>query len=143
MTPEKSRPDPAGRLRVAAVQMEFVPTIDGNLAAIERFMAQARRARADAVLSLKSWSLRPVIGWPSPVADGWGRDYEPPNILERISGDGDDRVLWPHLHKPTGYWTWAKDPWDAGRTRPTPDFETGTLDFLLPYWMARYYRVIR
>lgn len=40
----------AERLRVAAVQMKFAPTIDGNLAAIERLLGVAHRARADAVL---------------------------------------------------------------------------------------------
>lgn len=44
---ERARPD---RLRVAAVQMKFAPTIDGNLAAIERLLAEAARRRADAVL---------------------------------------------------------------------------------------------
>ena len=39
-----------GRMRVAAVQMKFAPTIDGNLAKIERAVAQAKRQRADAVL---------------------------------------------------------------------------------------------
>ena len=38
------------RLRVAAVQMKFAPTVEGNLAAIERLLAQAARRRADAVL---------------------------------------------------------------------------------------------
>lgn len=37
-------------LRVAAVQMRFAPTIEGNLAAIERLAKQAARKRADAVL---------------------------------------------------------------------------------------------
>ncbi len=38
------------RLRVAAVQMRFAPTIEGNLAGIERLLAEASRRRADAVL---------------------------------------------------------------------------------------------
>lgn len=100
-------------------------------------------AGADAVLSLKSWSLRPTVGWPSPLAKGWGRDYVRPNEAARISGLADDKVLWPHLRKPTGYWTWQKGPWDNGVTYPIPDLETGTLDTLLPYWMARYYGLIQ
>jgi len=97
----------------------------------------------DAVLSLKSWSLRPSKGWPSPLAEGWGRDYEPPSALDRISGAGDAKALWPHLRKPTMYWTWQKDPWDAGVTYPLPYFEGVGLDLLLPYWMARYHGLIQ
>lgn len=37
-------------LRMAAVQMKFAPTIDGNLAKIEQLVGEAARSRADAVL---------------------------------------------------------------------------------------------
>jgi predicted amidohydrolase len=37
-------------LRVAAVQMKFAPTIDGNLAKIEQLLGEAAHRRADAVL---------------------------------------------------------------------------------------------
>ncbi len=48
---QKTAPPPAcTSLRVAAVQMKFAPTIDENLAAIERLLGQAVRRRADAVL---------------------------------------------------------------------------------------------
>jgi len=97
----------------------------------------------DAVLSLRSWALRPATGWPSPLAMGWGRDYSPPSAVERISGVGNDRVLWPHLRKPTTYWTWQKDPWDAGTTYPIAGFDGVGLDLILPYWMARYYGLIQ
>ncbi len=40
----------ATTLRVAAVQMHFEPTIEGNLASIERLAKQSARKRADAVL---------------------------------------------------------------------------------------------
>lgn len=40
----------SGGLRVAAVQMKFASTIDGNVEAIGRLLAQAARRRADAVL---------------------------------------------------------------------------------------------
>jgi hypothetical protein len=103
-----------------------------------------QEAAADAVLSLKSWSLRPVVGWCSPVADGWGeRAFEVPNVVDMVSGAADDRVLWPHLRKPTSYWTWQKGPWDAGRTAPIAGYDSGTLDLLLPYWMARYHGLLR
>jgi len=36
--------------RVGAVQMKFAPTIDGNLATIERLVGEAARSRASAVL---------------------------------------------------------------------------------------------
>jgi hypothetical protein len=100
-------------------------------------------AAVDASLSLKSWSLRPAPGWPSPLAKGWGRPYDAPNIAERVSGGGNSRVLWPHLRKPTTYWTWQKDPWDVSVTYPTAGFDGVGLDLILPYWMARYHGLIR
>jgi hypothetical protein len=96
----------------------------------------------DGVLSLKSWALRPHVGWPSPIAKGWGRDVDLPNALERVSGAGDDLVLWPHLRKPTMYWTWQKDPWDVGITYPFPVFDGVGIDLTLPYWMGRYYGLL-
>lgn len=42
--------DTPDRLRVAAVQMKFAPTVERNLAAIERLLAVARRRRADIAL---------------------------------------------------------------------------------------------
>jgi predicted amidohydrolase len=45
----QTNPSPA-QLRVAAVQMRFSPTIDENLAGIERLARQAARQRADAIL---------------------------------------------------------------------------------------------
>jgi len=100
-------------------------------------------AAIDASLSLKSWSLRPAPGWPSPLAKGWGRPYDAPSIAERVSGGGNSRVLWPHLRKPTTYWTWQKDPWDVAVTHPTAAFDGVGIDLTLPYWMARYHGLMR
>jgi predicted amidohydrolase len=47
--PARNKSAPA-RLRVAAVQMKFAPTIAGNLAKIERAIREASRRRVDAVL---------------------------------------------------------------------------------------------
>ena len=47
---KKDRASTGRPLRVAAVQMKFAPTIDGNLAAIERSLTAAFRHQADAVL---------------------------------------------------------------------------------------------
>jgi hypothetical protein len=77
------------------------------------------------------------------VADGWGeRAFKVPNQLDMVTGAADARALWPHLRKPTGYWTWQKGPWDAGRTAPTAGYDSGTLGLLLPYWMARYHGLL-
>ena len=48
--PPRSRPKPPSRLRVAAVQMKFAPTIAGNLARIGAALRSAARRGADAVL---------------------------------------------------------------------------------------------
>jgi hypothetical protein len=93
-------------------------------------------------LCIKSWSLRDVTGWPSPLAKGWGRDYCEPNPVEKITGAGDSKALWPHLRKPTLYWTWQKAPWDAGVTYPLPVGAGVGLDLLLPYWMGRYHGLV-
>ena len=52
-----------GRIRVAAVQMKFASTIDGNVEAIGRLLAQAVRRRADAVL------------FPECAVTGYGYDF--------------------------------------------------------------------
>jgi predicted amidohydrolase len=57
---------PAGdrqRLRVAAVQMKFAPTIEGNLASMERLLAEAARRRAKVVL------------FPECATTGYGCDF--------------------------------------------------------------------
>ena len=101
-------------------------------------------AATGGILSLKSLSLRPVVGWCSPVAAGWpeGRAFKVPNMAAQISGAADSKALWPHLRKPTGYFIWQKGPWSAGRTEPTAGYYTGTLGLLLPYWMARYHGML-
>src|SRR6185436_1970871 len=48
--PPRSRPKPPSRLRVAAVQMKFAPTVAGNLARIGAALRNAARRGADAVL---------------------------------------------------------------------------------------------
>jgi len=55
--------DRRDRLRVAAVQMKFAPTIGGNLATIERLLAEAARRRADVVL------------FPECAVTGYGYDF--------------------------------------------------------------------
>lgn len=101
---------------------------------------------ADAVLSLKSWSLRPVRGWSSPVALGWTPGDEQPGFLSqawtytmRVLGLDDDNVLWPHLKEPTTYFVWQKDAWDNGVTSPNGLFDGAALDYSIVYWMGRHY----
>jgi predicted amidohydrolase len=50
LMPSRSRPKPRSRLRVAAVQMKFSPTIAGNLALIGVALRSAARRGADVVL---------------------------------------------------------------------------------------------
>jgi predicted amidohydrolase len=67
------------RLRVAAVQMKFAATIEGNLAAIERFLGEATRRRADAVL------------FPECAVTGYGYDFcglKPAEIREALRSVG-------------------------------------------------------
>lgn len=48
--PSRSHAKPPSRLRVAAVQMKFSPTVSGNLASIESALRRAARRGADVVL---------------------------------------------------------------------------------------------
>lgn len=104
----------------------------------------------DAVMSLKSWSLRPTRGWCSPVALGWTPGDEQPGYLSRaltyvvrVLGLDDDDVLWPHLKEPTTYFIWQKDPWDNGITFPHGSFDGVGLDYSIVYWMGRHYGFLR
>ena len=63
MTTKKKARGLSDRLRVAAVQMTFAPTIDGNLESIERLLSKAARLRADAVL------------FPECAVTGYGYDF--------------------------------------------------------------------
>jgi len=69
----------SGRLRVAAVQMKFAPTIDENLAKIEQLLGQAARRRADAVLL------------PECATTGYAYDFSrltPPEVRTALSAVG-------------------------------------------------------
>ena len=80
MTARKRTSAGAGqRLRAAAVQMKFAPTIEGNLATIERLLAQAAGRRADAVL------------FPECATTGYGCDFSrlrPPGVRNALAAVG-------------------------------------------------------
>jgi predicted amidohydrolase len=77
--PENHQPAP-DRLRVAAVQMKFAPTIGENLATIERLLQDAARRRSDVVL------------FPECATTGYGYDFrqlrpdENRNALGAVAG---------------------------------------------------------
>ncbi len=79
----RTKKDPgtrSDRLRVAAVQMRFAPTIDENLAAIERLLAEAKRRRADVVL------------FPECATTGYGYDFgrlRPEEVGRALAALGD------------------------------------------------------
>ncbi len=69
----------AERLRVAAAQMRFAPTIEGNLAAIQRLVAEAARRRAKVVL------------FPECATTGYGCDFSrlrPDEVRRALTGVG-------------------------------------------------------
>ena len=91
----------------------------------------------DALRGLKELSLRPLRSFSSPL---FGLDcYPPPLVL--LYGDVSGYVVPVHLRKPTGYFIWQKDPFATGDGEPDPvgSKEATGLDFLLPYWMGRFY----
>ncbi|NUQ64586.1 MAG: carbon-nitrogen hydrolase family protein [Pirellulales bacterium] len=63
MKPRTSSRGGTDRLRVAAVQMKFAPTMDGNLDGIGQHLAEAAKRRADAVL------------FPECATTGYGYDF--------------------------------------------------------------------
>jgi hypothetical protein len=88
----------------------------------------------EAVYALKSLKLKPLRSYGSPLAG----DERKPSVFQVLVGDWDRFVLPPHLRKPTSYSTWQKEPWDVGHSGDGSEDATG-LDFILPYWMGRYY----
>jgi len=91
--------------------------------------------------AMRSLLLKPLRDTASPLAG----DERKPSVLQVLIKDWDRFVLAPHLRKPTGYSTWQKEPWDVGHGTPG---ELGTgdgsgIDYLLPYWMARFYNLLQ
>jgi len=89
--------------------------------------------------SLRSLSLKPIRMWSSPLH---GQEQKP-NIVESLVCHR-NFVLEPHLRKPEDYSTWQKQPWDTGQAVDGTGWDTlglgdmSGLDYLLPYWLARY-----
>lgn len=94
----------------------------------------------DARRSLRELSLRPLRNWSSPLH---GKDYYPPRLV-LLYGDVSAFVVPVHLRKPTGYFIWQKDPFETGVGPVNTEGlkEATGLDFILPYWMGRYYGFI-
>ena len=96
-------------------------------------------AAAEGLLSLKSLSLKPIRMWASPLH---GQEQKP-NIVESLVCHR-RFILDPHLRKPEDYSTWQKEPWDTGPGAPGGGWDkeglgdASGLDFLLPYWLARF-----
>ncbi len=92
---------------------------------------------AEALSGLKSLALRPLRSFPSPLH---GQLRQPP-LFSLMAGGGADYVLPVHLRKPTAHFVWQKSPFDPGDGPRDLDglVEATGVDFLLPYWMGRYY----
>jgi len=89
----------------------------------------------DALLALKSLSLKSHRGYDSPLAG----DERKPSFLQVLFGDVDRFILLPHLRKPTTYTTWQKEPWDVGNPGRDGREDTTGLDFMLAYWMGKFH----
>lgn len=91
----------------------------------------------EAVRSLQELSLRPLRDWSSPLYD---RDCYPPRPV-LLYGDVGLYVVPAHLREPTEYFVWQKDPFATGNgeLELEANKEATGLDFLLPYWMGRWY----
>jgi len=91
----------------------------------------------EGLLGLQELSLRPLRNWSSPLYDQ--SFYPPPDVL--LFGDVTGYVVPVHLREPTDYFIWQKDPFETGDGELEQEAlkEATGLDFLLPYWMGRYY----
>jgi hypothetical protein len=92
----------------------------------------------DAHLAMQSLRLKPRWSFDSPLAG----DERKPSLLQALLGDTDRFVLLPHLRKPTSYSIWQKEPWDVGHAGNNGSSSATGLDFMLAYWMGRYYGFI-
>lgn len=102
----------------------------------------------DALFSLKATSLRPFRCYDSPRA----KEGLPPSGFWRwpykiVTGIphylGISEIVPAHLREPTTYFKWQEDPWSTGYAGTLAQEENTGLDFLLPYWMGRYYGFIK
>jgi len=91
----------------------------------------------EAARSLRELSLRPLRNWSSPLH---GINYYPPRPV-LLYGDVSDFVVPVHLREPTGYFIWQRDPFQTGDGPINTEGldEAIGVDFILPYWMGRYY----
>jgi hypothetical protein len=89
------------------------------------------------ILGLQELSLRPLRNWSSPLYD---QDFYP-RLFILLYGDVSDYVVPVHLREPTEYFIWQKDPYKTGDGELNKEGkrESTGLDFILPYWMGRYY----
>jgi hypothetical protein len=92
----------------------------------------------DALFAMKSLKLKPIRSYNSPLAG----DERKPSFIQVAFGDWDRFILSPHLRKATSYSTWQKEPWDVGGTGYIGRENTTGVDFMLSYWMGRYYKFI-
>lgn len=102
----------------------------------------------DALFSLKAQSIRPFRSYDSPIAlEGsppqgfWKWPYRIVTGIPHMLGF--TKAVPAHLRESTTYFQWQDDPWDTGYVGNTGQEENAGLDFLLPYWMGRYYGFIK
>jgi hypothetical protein len=79
--------------------------------------------------------LKPSRLWSSPLAGRW----KPPSF-DAVTFDTTAAWALPvYLRKPTPYFVWQKEPWDAGEASEDPDGlgDTTGVDFLAAYWLGR------
>jgi hypothetical protein len=83
---------------------------------------------------------KPIRSWPSPLEGRW-----PPPSFGAVTFDTTPAWVLPvYLRKPAEYFSWEREPWDAG----VPGEGTGRsnstgLDFLAVYWLGRAHGFIR
>ena len=105
------------------------------------WFAMAGTAPDEGLRALYELRLKPIRMWPSPLAGQWNA----PNFIAATADTTPAWVLPVYLRKPTSYFIWQKEPWDAGeeakkskkgkKARVLGD-ATG-VDFLAAYWLGR------
>lgn len=114
--------------------------VNGWFSLVWATMSGDESAKLEGDLALAQLQQKPTRLWTSPLAGAWPE----PGLLA-VLFDKDPRWVLPvYLRQPSWYWTWQTAPWDAGTQPPDPLGlrESPNIDFLVPYWMGRYYGLL-
>jgi len=102
-----------------------------------RAMARVGDA-GEGLRALHELRVKPARAADSPLAGRWSKPSPGAVLLGKTS----PWVLPVYLRKHTDYFTWQKEPWDAGEPGTPTTGDTCGVDFIVSYWLGRVYGFI-